>query len=58
MTTGSSITFGHETGDGGCSEIGTSTWKKSGKTFKFTGASDPAACAGRRGVLTHPFAQE
>jgi hypothetical protein len=56
--TGSRITFGHETGEGACSKPGTYTWKKSGKTLKFTRVSDPAICSGRSGVLAHPFTQE
>jgi hypothetical protein len=56
--TGSKITFGHETGQGACAKPGTYTWKKSGKTLKFTRVNDPAVCSGRSGVLAHPFTQQ
>jgi hypothetical protein len=57
-TTGSRITFDHETGEGACSKSGTYTWKKSGTTLKFTRVSDAAICSGRSGVLAHPFTQQ
>jgi hypothetical protein len=56
-TTGSKITFGHETGEGACAKPGTYTWKKSGKTLKFTRVSDAPICSGRSGVLAHTFTQ-
>jgi hypothetical protein len=57
-TTGSSITFGHETGEGACAKTGKYTWKKSGKTLRFTRTSDSALCSGREGVLAHVFTQQ
>ena len=56
-TTGSKITFGHETGDGACAKSGTYTWKKTGKTLKFTRVSESPLCNGRSGVLAHTFTQ-
>ena len=56
-TTGSKITFGHETGSGACAKSGTYTWAKTGKTLEFTRVSDSAACSGRSGVLAHTFTQ-
>ncbi len=56
-TTGSKITFGHETGNGACAKSGTYSWKKTGNTLKFTRVSDSAACSGRSGVLAHTFTQ-
>jgi hypothetical protein len=55
-TTGSKITFGHETGNGACAKSGTYTWKKTGKTLKFTRVSESPLCSGRSGVLAHTFA--
>jgi hypothetical protein len=55
--TGSKITFGHESGEGACPKTGKYTWKKSGKTLKFTRVSDSPACSGRSGVLAHTFTQ-
>ena len=57
-TTGSKITFGHETGDGACPKSGTYTWKKTGRTLKFTRVSDSPLCSGRSGVLAHMFTQQ
>jgi hypothetical protein len=57
-TTGSKITFSHETGNGACAKPGTYTWKKTGKTLKFVRVSDSAACSGRSGVLAHTFTQQ
>jgi hypothetical protein len=57
-TTGSRITFGHETGEGACAKPGTYTWKKAGKTLKFVRVSDAPICSGRSGVLAQPFTQE
>jgi hypothetical protein len=56
--TGSTITFSHETGNGACAKSGTYSWKKTGKTLKFTRISDSAACSGRSGVLAHTFTQK
>jgi hypothetical protein len=56
-TTGSRITFGHETGSGACAKSGTYTWKKTGKTLKFTRVSESPLCSGRSGVLAHTFTQ-
>jgi len=57
-TTGSKITFGHETGSGACAKSGTYTWKKTGKTLKFTRVHDSPLCNGRSGVLAHTFTQQ
>jgi hypothetical protein len=57
-TTGSRITFGHETGSGACAKSGTYTWKKSGKTLTFTRVSESPLCDGRSGVLAHTFTQQ
>ena len=56
--TGSKITFGHETGNGACAKSGTYSWKKTGKTLKFTRVSDSAVCSGRSGILAHTFTQK
>ena len=53
---GSKVTFGHETGPAACAKTGKYSWKKSGKTLKFTRISD-SACTGRSGVLAHTFTQ-
>lgn len=57
-TNGSRITFGHETGDGACAKSGTYTWKKTGRTLKFTRVSESPVCSGRSGVLAHTFTQQ
>jgi hypothetical protein len=57
-TTGSRITFGHETGSGACAKSGTYAWKKTGKTLKFTRVSESPLCSGRSGVLAHTFTQQ
>jgi hypothetical protein len=57
-TTGSRITFGHETGDGACAKSGTYTWKKAGKTLEFSRVSESPLCSGRSGVLAHTFTQQ
>jgi hypothetical protein len=57
-TTGSRITFGHETGSGACAKPGTYRWSKTGKTLKFTRVSDSPLCSGRSGVLAHTFTQQ
>jgi hypothetical protein len=56
-TNGSKITFGHETGSAACAKPSTYTWKKTGKTLKFTRVHESAACRGRAGVLAHTFTQ-
>jgi hypothetical protein len=57
-TTGSKVTFGHETGNGACAKSGTYTWKKTGKTLTFTRVHDSPACSGRSGVLSHTFTEQ
>jgi hypothetical protein len=57
-THGSRITFGHETGDGACTKSGTYTWRKTGRTLKFTRVSESPVCSGRSGVLAHTFTQQ
>jgi hypothetical protein len=57
-TTGSKITFGHETGNGACAKAGTYSWKKTGKTLEFTRVHDSPLCSGRAGVLAHTFTQQ
>jgi hypothetical protein len=57
VVTGSKITFGHESGQGACPKTGKYTWKKSGKTLKFTRLSDAPVCSGRSGVLARTFTQ-
>jgi hypothetical protein len=54
-TTGSSITFGHEKGEGACPAAGIYGWKRSGTTLRFTRTRDGASCTGRKGVLAHMF---
>jgi hypothetical protein len=53
-TSGSKITFSHETGPLSCTKAGTYTWRQSGNTLRFTRQSD-ALCTGRAGVLGHTF---
>ena len=53
-TSGSKITFSHETGPLACPKTGTYTWRRSGNTLGFARRSD-AACTGRAGVLAHGF---
>jgi hypothetical protein len=55
--TGSRITFGHETGEGACAKSGTYSWKKTGKTLKFTRVRESPLCSGRSGVLAHTFTE-
>src|SRR6266508_5815557 len=57
-TTGSKITFGHETGSGACAKSGTYTWSKTGKTLKFRRVHDSPLCSGRSAVLAHTFTQQ
>jgi hypothetical protein len=54
-TSGSKITFGHETGDGACAATGTYTWQRSGASLRFTRTHDAPSCAGRIGILAHRF---
>jgi hypothetical protein len=54
-TTASTVTFGHEKGQGACAAAGVYAWKRSGKTLRFTRTSDGASCTGRKGVLAHTF---
>ncbi len=56
--TRSKITFGHETGKGACAKSGTYSWRKTGKTLKFTRVSESAASSGRMGVLAHTLTQK
>jgi hypothetical protein len=57
-TSGSKITLGHEKGAASCTPAGTYSWKRIGKTLKFTKISDSAsACQGRILVLSHLFTQ-
>lgn len=53
-TSGSKITFSHETGPLACAKTGTYTWRRSGTTLRFARRND-AACTGRAGVLAHEF---
>jgi hypothetical protein len=53
-TTGSKITFSHETGPLSCPKAGTYTWRRFANTLRFTRRSD-AVCTGRAGVLAHTF---
>jgi hypothetical protein len=55
-TTGSNVTFDHETGPAACSSAGKYSWKRSGKTLAFVRIND-AKCAGRSSVLSHAFTQ-
>jgi hypothetical protein len=57
-TTGSKITFAHETGSGACAKSGAYTWKKTGRTLKFARVSDSPLCSGRARVLAHTFTQQ
>jgi hypothetical protein len=55
-TSGSNVTLGHEKGPASCVPTGKYTWKRTGKTLKFTKISDSAsACQGRILVLSRPF---
>ena len=54
-TTGSRVTFGHETGDGACAATGVYTWTRAGKTLRFTRIRDHASCTGRKSVLAHTY---
>jgi hypothetical protein len=54
-TSGSKITFGHETGEGACAATGTYTWTRSGASLRFARTHDAPACTGRAGILAHRF---
>jgi hypothetical protein len=56
LTTGSRVSLSHETGPAACGSTGKYSWKRAGKTLKFTRISD-SACVGRSGVLSHTFTQ-
>ena len=51
------ITFGRESGGGGCNGSGTYAWKKSGKTLSFVRQREAPSCQGRAAVLTRRFTQ-
>jgi hypothetical protein len=53
FTSTSRVYFGNETGPAACPQLGVYSWKRTGKTLKFTKVSD--RCAGRAAVLNHPF---
>jgi hypothetical protein len=55
-TTGSKLSLSHESGPAACTSIGKYSWKRTGKTLKFTRIRD-SACVGRSGVLSHTFTQ-
>jgi hypothetical protein len=55
-TAGSTVSLSHETGPAACARTGKYSWKRTGKTIKFTRVSD-STCAGRSGVLSHTFTQ-
>jgi hypothetical protein len=55
-TSGSKVSLSHETGPAACASAGKYSWKRTGKTLKFTRISD-TACVGRSGVLSHIFTQ-
>ena len=55
--TATRITFGRESGGSGCTGSGTYSWKKSGKTLRFTRIREAASCQGRAAVLAHRFTQ-
>jgi hypothetical protein len=50
---GSQLLFTRETGPKACPSFGAYTWKRTGKSLKFTKLSD--SCVGREFVLGHPF---
>jgi hypothetical protein len=53
FTSTSRIYLSNETGPAACSQFGVYSWKRTGKTLKFTKVSDP--CVGRPTVLARPF---
>jgi hypothetical protein len=53
FTSTSKIYLSHETGPAACPQPGVYSWKRTGKTLKFTKVSDP--CAGRSTVLKLAF---
>ncbi len=50
---GTRLLFSKETGPKACPSVGTYTWKRTGKSLRFTKISD--ACVGREFVLGHVF---
>jgi hypothetical protein len=55
-TSGAKVALGHETGQAACKPAATYSYKRTGKTLKFTKVTDSmAACAGRVTVLAHVF---
>jgi hypothetical protein len=53
FTSTSRIYLSNETGPAACPQFGVYSWKRTGKTLKFTKVSDP--CVGRATVLALPF---
>jgi hypothetical protein len=53
FTSTSRIYLGKETGPAACPQLGVYSWKRTGKTLKFTKVSDP--CVGRSTVLKLAF---
>ena len=53
FTSTSRVTLGNETGPLSCPQPGIYSWKRTGKTLRFTKVSDP--CVGRALVLNRPF---
>jgi hypothetical protein len=52
---GSSLTFGHESGPLACTVTGKYTWARTGKTLKLKRVKD--TCPGRSLILAHAFTQ-
>jgi hypothetical protein len=53
---GGKVTLGHEKGPLACGSSGHYSWKRTGKTLRFTKVTDsPATCAGRIYVLSRTF---
>jgi hypothetical protein len=53
FTSTSKIRLSNETGPAACPQVGTYSWKRTGKTLRLTKVSDP--CPGRATVLARPF---
>ena len=53
FTSTSRIYLSNEIGPAACPQFGVYSWKRMGKTLRFTKVSDP--CVGRAVVLGHPF---
>jgi hypothetical protein len=51
--TGSTITFGHESGVAACGSSAKYSWKRSGTKLTFKSSADK--CAGRSAILSHTF---